>query len=68
MVALLRGHPEAASAVGLVVLDEAHILLKETRADAAEMALRSIVDVVPDASGSSDDGVCRGTGAASTSA
>lgn len=50
MAALLRGNPQAVANVGLVVLDEAHILLKETRAETAESVLRTLAEEVPDAS------------------
>ncbi len=46
--ALLRAKPEAIQNVGLVILDEAQILLDEVRGTTAELALFRLKQLVPD--------------------
>lgn len=47
LVAFLRANPTGASSVGLVVFDEAHLLLESTRGVASEECLRLLRDAVP---------------------
>lgn len=47
LLALLRSNPDAVNGVGLVVVDEAQILLKESRGTTVEFVLQQIRHLVP---------------------
>ncbi len=48
LFALVRSNPDALSSVGLLVIDEAHLLFDEARGVTAESLLRAFAESVPD--------------------